>query len=160
MSKRKSKEVNELEVPVKKAVKYNYFSMTPLSFYERNQKAQTPEQLYEELNDEFHFEFDPCPAFPDGIQTFDGLQIPWKKINYVNPPYNEIEKWVKKALIEKKKGNTSVFLIPLRADRKYFMEHVIPNSKISVVFPKVTFKGYDRPCPWTTVIAVFQGDSQ
>ncbi len=37
------------------------------------QDWETPDALYKELDDEFHFDFDPCPHNP----TFDGLSIEW-----------------------------------------------------------------------------------
>ena len=33
----------------------------------------TPPELYNKLNDEFNFDFDPCPL----NATFDGLSIEW-----------------------------------------------------------------------------------
>ena len=38
-----------------------------------NQNWQTPDDVYKKLDDEFHFDFDPCPPNP----TFDGLSIEW-----------------------------------------------------------------------------------
>ena len=37
--------------------------------------------------------FDPCPMDP----SFDGLEISWEDRNFVNPPYSEKPKWIKKA---------------------------------------------------------------
>ena len=43
-----------------------------------------PPDLYNELNAEFNFDFDPCPyPRPEG---FDGLTCEWGKRNWVNPP--------------------------------------------------------------------------
>lgn len=44
---------------------------------------KTPKELYNELDKEFHFDFDPSPPYP----TFDGLSVEWKDSNYLNPPY-------------------------------------------------------------------------
>ena len=68
-----------------------------------------PPSLYEELNKEFNFDFDPCPFQPD----FDGLTIAWGERNFVNPPYDNIKPWAKKCRKEQKKGRLSVFLIPV-----------------------------------------------
>lgn len=44
----------------------------------------TPPDLYAKLDEEFHFDFDPCPwPKPEG---FDGLTCDWGQRNYVNPP--------------------------------------------------------------------------
>ena len=48
----------------------------------------TPDDLMKELNNEFKFDFDPCP-YPKP-EDFDGLTNEWGKSNYVNPPFGSI----------------------------------------------------------------------
>ena len=74
----------------------------------------TPESLYRNLNDEFHFDFDPCPNNP----SFDGLSIKWGNRNFINPPFSQWQKWVIKGYEEYKKGKLCVFLIAARTDTK------------------------------------------
>ena len=48
----------------------------------------TPPDVYEKLDKEFNFDFDPCPyPLPNG---FDGLTRDWGKSNYCNPPFGSI----------------------------------------------------------------------
>ena len=75
----------------------------------------TPPELYKELDQEFHFDFDPCPYPFNGI---DGTEIEWGQSNYVNPPYVTKDSpfggktaFIRKAIEEKAKGNTTVLLI-------------------------------------------------
>lgn len=71
----------------------------------------TPLELFKALNDEFHFDFDPCPyPRPEG---FDGLIAEWGKSNYVNPPFKGPTAWVRKAIEEFKKGKKIVFVFPI-----------------------------------------------
>lgn len=80
----------------------------------------TPPDLYAMLDAEFHFDFDPCPfPLPAG---FDGLTCEWGQSNYVNPPFGSIihqgkkkgpTAWVRKAIIEAKKGKTVVLVYPV-----------------------------------------------
>ena len=64
----------------------------------------TPKVLYQTLDAEFDFDFDPCPHNP----KFDGLKVEWGKRNFVNPPYGrEIVRWVDKAIEEFKKGKNN-----------------------------------------------------
>ena len=71
----------------------------------------TPPELYEKLDKEFHFDFDPCPH-PCPL-FFDGLGVEWGKSNYVNPPFDGPTKWANKAIEEFKKGKRVVFVFPL-----------------------------------------------
>ena len=60
---------------------------------------KTPKKLFEELDKEFDFNFDPCPEYA----SFDGLAIDWKERNFVNPPYgNQLKLWIKKREIPEK----------------------------------------------------------
>lgn len=80
----------------------------------------TPAELYNELNAEFNFNFDPCPyPLPDG---FDGLTCEWGSSNYVNPPLGSIlhqgkkkgpTAWVRKAIEEFEKGKLVVLVYPI-----------------------------------------------
>ena len=78
----------------------------------------TPPDLYAALDAEFRFDFDPCPfPRPDG---YNSLVLPWGNRNYVNPPFNMKDAphggpaaFVRKAIAERERGNTSVFVLPL-----------------------------------------------
>lgn len=80
----------------------------------------TPPTLWEQLNLEFHFDFDPCPfPVPEG---FDGLTCEWGQSSYVNPPFGSIlhngkkkgpTAWAKKALTEVAKGKRVVLVYPI-----------------------------------------------
>lgn len=87
-------------------------------------------KLYEQLNDRFNFDFDPCPYNEDEI-LIDGLKIEWGRCNFVNPPYSQKlkELFILKAIEEQKLGKTSVFLIPVSTSTKLFHDHILPNSK-------------------------------
>ena len=80
----------------------------------------TPKDLMKELNDEFNFDFDPCP-YPKP-NDFDGLTNEWGKSNYVNPPFGSIihegkkkgaTAWVRKSIAENEKGKNVVFVFPI-----------------------------------------------
>jgi hypothetical protein len=80
----------------------------------------TPPDLYERLNTEFKFTFDPCPyPKPD---YFDGLTAEWGASNYVNPPFGSIlhegkkkgpTAWARKAIAESAKGKDVVLVYPI-----------------------------------------------
>lgn len=116
---------------------------------------QTPTELYEQLNNEFHFDFDPCPHNP----TFDGLLIEWGKCNFVNPPYGrEIIKWCRKAFHEWKKGKTVVMLIPSRTDTKWWHDYIMQANDIRFIQGRLKFRGYKGgSAPFPSAIIVFMG---
>lgn len=80
----------------------------------------TPPEIYTPLDQEFNFDFDPCPyPLPEG---FDGLTCEWGKSNYVNPPFGSIihegkkkgpTAWARKAMAEADKGKDVVLLYPI-----------------------------------------------
>jgi hypothetical protein len=76
-----------------------------------------PPELYNPLNAEFHFDFDPCP-FP---YVEDGIARPWGSCNWVNPPFCKKDAinghgptaFVRKAIEEQQLGKTSVLILPM-----------------------------------------------
>ena len=90
----------------------------------------TPKYFYDELNQEFNFDYDPCPLrFED--TDFDGLKVDWGDRNYINPPYDRKLKplFVEKALAESNKGKLCVLLLPVSTSTKLFHEVIKPNAK-------------------------------
>lgn len=100
----------------------------------------TPNNLYNELDKEFNFDFDPCPLFAD----FDGLKIDWGKRNFINPPYTRRlkEAFVKKAIYEASKGNLCVMLLPVSTSTVLFHDFIKPHAdEIRFIKGRVKFIG-------------------
>jgi hypothetical protein len=81
---------------------------------------KTPPHVYQELDAEFQFDFDPCP-FPKPA-VFNSLNMEWGQSSYVNPPFRKHDgggfgptAWVRKAIEENKKGKQVVLLIPVQS---------------------------------------------
>lgn len=106
---------------------------------ENNDNWETPDYLYNELNKEFKFDFDPCPLNAD----FDGLEVEWGRSNFINPPYNRIDKpkFIQKAFDEWKKGKTCILLIPVSTSTVQFHELILPHAEIRFIKGRVSFKG-------------------
>jgi site-specific DNA-methyltransferase (adenine-specific) len=103
----------------------------------------TPDYIYDELNNEFDFNFDPCPLQHD-LNKWDGLIVEWKERNFINPPYSRAlkERFVLKAIEESKKGKLCVMLLPVSTSTKIFHNHILPNKKeIRFVFKRIKFIG-------------------
>lgn len=69
----------------------------------------------------------------------DGLKENWHLYNWCNPPFDECNKWIKKAFEEQKKGNSTVMLIPVRTETKYWHDYILFNPKVDIKWLR---KGY------------------
>ena len=105
--------------------------------WETNDHWGTPPWLYKQLDDEFHFDFDPCPLF----HKYNGLEIEWGKSNFINPPYSRKikEAFINKAFEESKKGKTCVMLLPVSTSTKIFHEVILPNAEIRFWRGRINF---------------------
>jgi hypothetical protein len=133
---------------------------------ETNDNWATPKELYDKLNAEFNFEYDPCPLF----STFDGLTFDWEGSNFIKPPYTRKlkEAFVLKAIDESKKGKLCVMLLPVSTSTKLFHQHILPNAKeIRFLEKRVKFLGVNTKGEYVTdkapmhdsMIVIFDGRS-
>lgn len=142
---------------------FNLFFMKNRDWLENSDHWATPKKLYDELNAEFHFDFDPCPLYA----TFDGLKMDWGGSNFVNPPYNRIDKprFIQKAYDEWRKWKTCVLLIPTATGTKQFHELILPNAEIRFVKWRIAFCWYNTKWEYTeknkwkhdSMIVIFRG---
>lgn len=116
----------------------------------------TPTLFYEELNKEFHFDFDPCPlgGDKDGRST---LFCSWKgKRVFCNPPYGPqipdfLRRWNEAVL--------AVFLVPARTDTKWFHEIALPHAKeIRFIRGRLKFGGSTNPAPFPSMVLIFEAN--
>ena len=64
----------------------------------KRQDWRTPKKIYDELNKEFSFDFDPCTLSTNTIHAVDMLGSSWNgSAIYVNPPNKDLAKWIKKS---------------------------------------------------------------
>lgn len=128
-----------------------------VGFGKKNDVVETPDELYQILDNEFHFDHDPAPVWPDGIIVTDGLTSEWGQSNFINPPYSNIGKWFEKAVKESVKGKTSVFLVPFRLTPIYWRKWVYPYaSEIRVIANRIQFKNYPSTAPFPVGIIVYR----
>jgi len=118
---------------------------------ENNDHWATPRKFYNELNDEFHFDFDPCPLHHN-LDLWDGLKIDWGRSNFINCPYNRFIKpqFIQKAFIEWQKGKTCVLLLPTATGTKQFHELILPYAEIRFVKGRIAFEGYNTKNEFTS----------
>ena len=136
-------------------------------FTNNSNEWATPQELFDELNNEFHFTLDPASTHENAkckkhftIQE-DGLKQSWKgETVFCNPPYGrEIGKWVEKAYREHLGGSTIVLLIPARTDTKYWHEFIFGKAEVRFLKGRVKFvldgQG-NNPAPFPSAIVVYR----
>lgn len=104
----------------------------------------TPDRVWDMIKDNWGYEkeqfFDPCPVNPQ----WNGLDIDWQELNYVNPPYSReqgekktlLTLFVDKALEEK---GTTIMLLPSKTDQEWF--HKIKEFDIMWIRGRLKFVG-------------------
>ena len=116
----------------------------------------TPENFYNRLNNEFCFDFDPCPinGKEDGRAP---LFVSWTgKRVFCNPPYGpEIPKFLERA----PEAELAVFLLPARTDTRWFHDLVLPSAtEIRFIRGRLKFGESQNSAPFPSMVVVF-GDS-
>lgn len=145
--------------------------MSTVHYSSQNQTWCTPQDLFEELHQEFNFQLD--PAATDQITKCeiyytpetDGLSNPWSVDEgrgvFCNPPYGRaIKDWVKKAYIESQGGTTIVLLIPARTDTTYFHEFIYGKAEIRFLRGRLKFTDdYGNPsknsAPFPSMVVIY-----
>jgi site-specific DNA-methyltransferase (adenine-specific) len=119
----------------------------------------TPQDFFDKLNDEFHFDLDVC-ATPENAKCEkyftkddDGLSQQWWGVVYCNPPYGrEIGKWVKKC---SEYEGESVMLLPARTDTRWFHDYIYGKSEIRFIRGRLKFGGSKNSAPFPSMVVVF-----
>ena len=114
----------------------------------------TPDDVYKKLDEEFSFDFDPCPLIP--VPSINGLELDWGYINFVNPPYSDIKNWCKKSYEEYLKGKTVVMLIPSRTDTRYWHDYIMKATEIRFIKGRLKFGGSKNSAPFPSAIIIFK----
>lgn len=121
-------------------------------FTSEYQNWKTPKAFFQALDAEFSFDFDPCPPNP----KFDGLVVKWGMVNFVNPPYNKIAKWIAKGWQEYQLGKTVVFLIPSRTDTRWWHDFVMKSKEIRFIKGRLVFDGAKFSAPFPSCVVIFK----
>ena len=102
--------------------------------------------------------FDACPL--NDNPQIDGLTIEWKDKTFVNPPYSEPLKWVRKAIEENKKGKLIVMLLKMDTSTKWFKELQEANAHFLWVNRRLHYNGLHHtykgnvPFPFPSMFAI------
>jgi phage N-6-adenine-methyltransferase len=124
---------------------------------------ETPQDLFDRLNEEFHFDIDVCASVENNKCTNfyskedDGLSKEWSGSCWMNPPYGkEIGLWVKKA--SEIENGIVVCLLPARTDTKYFHEYIYNKAEIRFIKGRLKFSNSKNSAPFPSMIVVFRSN--
>lgn len=134
-------------------------------FSSKKDDWRTPIDLFNQLNDEFHFTVDLCSSDDNHLcdkyytKENSGLNADLTgEVVFCNPPYgrkNTLE-WVKKCATAKA---TVVMLIPARTDTKAFHDYIYHKAEIRFLRGRLKFLSHcgvvDRS-PFPSMIVIFR----
>jgi len=133
---------------------------------------ETPDDLFQFLNQRFHFTVDVCANAGNAkIARFftmarDGLKQPWDGVAWCNPPYtnHQAHAWIQKGINEVKQNSNCervIYLLPVRTDTKLWHRVIMRHaSMITFLEGRLNFKRPDRdhpnPAPFPSCIVEFE----
>lgn len=139
---------------------------TDLFFSSGKDDWTTPQNLFDALNDRFHFTLDAaasdsnhkCDKYYTAQQN--GLLQSWEgETVFINPPYGRsvTGQWVKKASEEHEAHKTTiVMLLPARTDTKWFHDFIYNKAVIYFIRGRLRFGDGKNSAPFPSMVVVWR----
>ncbi len=134
---------------------------------------ETPQELFDKLDAEFHFSLDVCATDENRkCEQFltiedDALKQAWMGVCWMNPPYGrKIGKWVQRARDAASVGSaTVVCLLPARTDTAWWhdciwderLDRPREGVEVRLLRGRLKFSGHKCSAPFPSAIVVFHG---
>lgn len=128
-------------------------------FSSKNQEYETPDTLFNKVNNIFKFETDICASkentkckkyYSEEDSCLDKI---WEGVNWMNPPYKNMKTFIKKAFDERENAIT-VCLIPARTNTKWWHDYCM-KGEIYFICGRPKFKGCIHGLPQPLALVVF-----
>lgn len=136
-------------------------------FESAKQDWETPDDLFDPLNSEFHFTLDAAAdenntktsvffsAYDNSLQQDWGAHVIW-----LNPPYDartsKLSDWVKKAADAAAKGATVVMLIPARTNTNWFHDICLKFGEVRFIRGRPKFGNALHGLPQPLCLVIFR----
>lgn len=140
---------------------------TDVMFSSKTDEWATPQEFFNNLDDEFSFTVDVCATEENAkcckyyTRQDDGLAQDWSgEVVWCNPPYGrEMPNWIKKCAehAEAGGGGVAVMLIPARTDTKAFHEYIYGKAEIRFVRGRLKFGNAKNTAPFPSMVVIFDG---
>lgn len=132
-------------------------------FKSTNQSWETPDDLFAKVDNMFHFTRDVCASASNAkcpvywTENDSCLDKPWDGVNWMNPPYKDMKRFVKKAYDERDNA-TTVCLIPARTNNRWWHDWCM-KGEILFICGRPAFKGCTYGLPQPLALVIFGGKS-
>lgn len=137
-------------------------AMFGTKFESKRQDWETPASVFEPLHREFGFTLDVCATADNAkckkhfTEADDALGKRWDGICWMNPPFGEQGRWVRKAFQESQHGATVVCLLPARTNTGWWHDYAM-RGEVRFLRGRPVFVGAKHGLPQPLAIVVFRG---
>ena len=135
---------------------------TEVMFSSKSDEWSTPDYLFKDLDNEFHFTLDPCASEENHkcdkyytkednglIQSWAGERV------FCNPPYGrQVKEWVRKAATSD--AEIVVLLIFARTDTQYFHDYIYHKAELRFIKGRVKFGNAINNAPFPSMLVIFR----
>lgn len=132
----------------------NFYTADGAAMSSKQDDWETPQQLFDELDAEFHFTLD--AASTDGnakcakhyTEQDSAFNHSWEgETVFCNPPYGrKMIDWIRKCSQEASKPNTMVvLLIPARTDTKWFQDYILHRAEVRFLRGRLKYERDGKP---------------
>lgn len=136
--------------------------MNKILFSSKKEDWETPQDLFNKLNEEFNFTIDVASDENNFkckrhyTEKENGLIQNWdKEVVWCNPPYGrKIGEWVKKASESNAKV---VMLLPARTDTIWFHKYIYKKAEIRFIKGRLKFGNSKNSAPFPSMIVILGG---
>lgn len=138
-------------------------SRLDVHFSSKTPEWSTPDDLFGELNEIFHFDLDACASESNAkcrryfTEEQNALTRRWLGTVWMNPPYGRvIAEFMRKAYEESLAGATVVCLVPSRTDTDWWHRYA-KRGQIIYLRGRLKFGGATTSAPFPSAIVIFWG---
>jgi len=128
-------------------------------FTSASDKWETPQEFFDKLDAEFHFDWDVCATRESAkcalywSEEDDALVQEWAGVCWMNPPYGrQIGQWVQKAY---EADATVVCLLPARTDTAWWHDYVM-KGEVRFIRGRLHFSGHKWNAPFPSAVVIFR----
>lgn len=135
--------------------------MNNCMFSSQKEDWETPQELFDQLNQEFNFTVDvasneenrKCERYYTKLEN--GLLQNWNgEVVWCNPPYGRnVGDWVRKA---GESNATVVMILPVRTDTKWFHSYIYQKAEIRFLKGRLKFGDSKNSAPFPSMVVVFR----